>query len=365
MKSDQGLAFKVFTQAELEQATNKFEKSQILGHGGHGTVYKGITKDNIPVAIKRCALIDDRHKKEFGKEMLILSQINHKNIVKLLGCCLEVDVPMLVYEFIPNGTLFDLIHGKNRMFHFPFSSLLRIVNEAAEGLAFLHSYANPPILHGDVKTSNILLDENYMAKISDFGASILAPTDEDQFVTMVQGTCGYLDPEYVQTCRLTDKSDVYSFGVVLLEVLTGQMPLKFEGPEVQKSLSSSFLLAMKENNLEAMLDGQIKDLESMDLLSGLAELAKKCLDMCSDKRPSMKEVSEDLSRLRKLSKHPWILRDTETESLLSGPSTSNLDIEHSYLNGSSTSNFEIEHNSEYTRKDEEMPINPSTSYFIR
>ncbi|KAF8660555.1 hypothetical protein HU200_057578 [Digitaria exilis] len=151
MKSDQGLAFTVFTEAELEQATNKFDKNQILGHGGHGTVYKGIMKDNIPVAIKRCALIDDRHKKEFGKEMLILSQINHKNIVKLVVCCLEVEVPMLVYEFIPNGTLFDLIHGKNRTFHIPFSSLLRIANEAADGLAFLHSYSNPPIIHGDVK----------------------------------------------------------------------------------------------------------------------------------------------------------------------------------------------------------------------
>uniref|UniRef100_A0A453N2H2 Protein kinase domain-containing protein n=1 Tax=Aegilops tauschii subsp. strangulata TaxID=200361 RepID=A0A453N2H2_AEGTS len=113
MKSDQGLSFTVFTEAELKQATNKFDESQILGHGGNGTVYKGIIKDITEVAIKRSALVDDRQKKEFGKEMLILSQINHKNIVKLLGCCLEVEVPMLVYEFIPKGTLFDLIHGKN------------------------------------------------------------------------------------------------------------------------------------------------------------------------------------------------------------------------------------------------------------
>ncbi|KAF8676415.1 hypothetical protein HU200_046961 [Digitaria exilis] len=125
--------------------------------------------------------------------MLILSQINHKKIVKLLGCCLEVEVPLLVYEFIPNVTLFDLIHGKTRTLHIPFSSLLiRIVNDV---LAFLHSYANPRIIHGDLKTSNNLLDGNYMAKVSDFGASILAPTDEAQFLTMVQGTCGYLDPE--------------------------------------------------------------------------------------------------------------------------------------------------------------------------
>ncbi|KAL6615320.1 hypothetical protein ACP70R_037590 [Stipagrostis hirtigluma subsp. patula] len=312
MKSDQGLAFTVFTEAELEQATHKFGKSQILGHGGHGTVYKGIIKDNIPVAIKRCALIDDRHKKEFGKEMLILSQVNHKNIVKF--------------------------------------SLLRIVNEAADGLAFLHSYANPPIIHGDVKTSNILLDENYMAKVSDFGASILAPTDEAQFVTMVQGTCGYLDPEYMQTCQLTDKSDVYSFGVVILEILTWQMPFKLDGHEIRRSLSSSFLLALKENNLEAMLDSQIRDHESMELLQGLAELAKQCLDMRGDTRPSMKEVSQELSRLRKLSKHPWLHRETETES---------------FLAGSSTNYFEIGQSMEYLEKEEEMLMNQSSSYFVR
>ncbi|WVZ71159.1 hypothetical protein U9M48_019778 [Paspalum notatum var. saurae] len=351
MKSDQGFAFTVFTESELEQATNKFDKSQILGHGGHGTVYKGIIKNNVPVAIKRCALIDDRHKKEFGKEMMILSQINHKNIVKLLGCCLEVEVPMLVYEFIPNGTLFELIHGKNRTLHIPFSSLLRIVNEAADGLAFLHSYANPPILHGDVKTSNILLDDNYMAKVSDFGASILTPTDEAQFVTMVQGTCGYLDPEYMQTCRLTDKSDVYSFGVVLLEILTGQMPFKLSNDDIQRSLSSSFLLAMKENNLDAMVDSQIKGNESMELLRGLAELAKQCLDMCGDNRPSMKEVSEELSRLRKLSKHPWLHRGTETESFLAEQST--------------TSSFEIEQSTDYPGKVEEMPMNQGSSYYAR
>ncbi|XP_062210578.1 putative wall-associated receptor kinase-like 16 isoform X2 [Phragmites australis] len=350
MKSDQGLAFTVFTEAEVEQATNKFDKSQILGHGGHGTVYKGIIKDSLPVAIKRCALIDDRHKKEFGKEMLILSQINHKNIVKLFGCCLEVEVPMLVYEFIPNGTLFDLVHSKNRTSHIPFSSLLRIVNEAADGLAFLHSYASPPILHGDVKTSNILLDENYMAKVSDFGASILPPTDEAQFVTMVEGTCGYLDPEYMQTCRLTDKSDVYSFGVVLLEILTGQMPFKLDDHERQRSLSSSFLLAMKENNLDSMLDSQIRGHESMELLRGLAELAKHCLDMCGDNRPSMKEVSEELSRLRKLSNRPWIQLGTETEN---------------FLAGQSTSRFEIEQSTEYPGKDEEMPMNQNSSYFVR
>ncbi|TVU00431.1 hypothetical protein EJB05_54141, partial [Eragrostis curvula] len=147
------------------------------------------------------------------------------------------------------------------------------VHEAAEGLNFLHSYASPPIIHGDVKTANILLDENYMAKVSDFGASILAPSDQEQYVTMVQGTCGYLDPEYMQTCQLTNKSDVYSFGVILLEVLTGQVPLKLDGPEAQRSLSSNFLSAMKVNNLDTLLWSNIKGQESNELIRGLASQA--------------------------------------------------------------------------------------------
>nr|CAE05451.3 OSJNBa0073E02.11 [Oryza sativa Japonica Group] len=356
MKSKKGLAFTVFTEAELIHATNNFDKSRIIGQGGHGTVYKGTVKDNMLVAIKRCALVDERQKKEFGQEMLILSPINHKNIIKLLGCCLEVEVPMLVYEFVPNGTLFELIHGKNQGLQISFSTLLRIAHEAAEGLHFLHSYASPPILHGDVKTANILLDENYMAKVTDFGASILAPSDKEQFVTMVQGTCGYLDPEYMQTCQLTDKSDVYSFGVILLEILTGQVPLKLEGPAIQRSLSSVFLSAMKGNNLDSVLVSDIKGQESMELIGGLAELAKQCLDMCGANRPSMKEITDELGRLRKLSLHPWVQVDAEMapENLLGGPSTINSGLE---IETSSTGYLGEER--------ENLPMNPGSTYYAR
>ncbi|CAL5015916.1 unnamed protein product [Urochloa decumbens] len=356
MKSENGLAFTVFTESELTQATNNYDNSRIIGKGGHGTVYKGTVKDSMAVAIKRCALIDERQKKEFGQEMLILSQINHKNIVKLVGCCLEVEVPMLVYEFIPNGTLFELIHGKNQALQISFSTLLRIAHEAAEGLNFLHLYASPPIIHGDVKSANILLDANYMAKVSDFGASILAPSDKDQYVTMVQGTCGYLDPEYMQTCQLTEKSDVYSFGVVLLEVLTGQEPLKLDGPETQRSLSSKFLLAMKENNLDAVLPSHLKGQESTELIRGLAELAKQCLDMCGTNRPSMKEVAEELGRLRKLSLHPWAQLEAERES------------SQSLLGRTPSASFELveDNSSGYpTQEGEILHMNPGSQYYAR
>jgi serine/threonine protein kinase len=146
IKSTQGFGFTIFTKQQVEQATNNFEDTNIIGHGGHGTVYKGILREQM-VAIKKCKIVDESKKKEFGKEMLILSQISHKNIVKLLGCCLEVEVPMLVYEFIPNGTLFQYIHYKRPGSPFPLTTRLRIARESAEALAYLHTSASPPRLH--------------------------------------------------------------------------------------------------------------------------------------------------------------------------------------------------------------------------
>jgi len=283
-------------------------------------------------------MANEQQKKEFGKEMLILSQINHKNIVKLLGCCLEVEVPMLVYEFIPNGTLFQFIHGDNGCYTIPFSTRLHIALESAQALAYLHSWASPPILHGDVKSSNILLDENFAAKVSDFGASILAPADKSQFMTLVQGTCGYLDPEYMQTCQLTDKSDVYSFGVVLLELLTGKTAFNLEGPENERSLSLRFLNAMKEDRVMDVIDDQIKSDSDAGLLEEVAELAKQCLEMVSESRPSMSDVAEKLDRLSKVMQHPWVpaQRDPEEmESLLGESSVASLEM-------ISTGNFSME-----------------------
>ncbi|KAK1631574.1 hypothetical protein QYE76_005889 [Lolium multiflorum] len=323
MKSKQGTTFKIFSEEELQQATDRFSEQQIVGQGGYGTVYKGSLKGDIEVAVKRCKTIDEQHKKEFGKEMLILSQINHRNIVKLLGCCLEVEVPMLVYEFVPNGTLFQLLHS-NYGPRISLATRLGIAYESADALAYLHSSASTPILHGDVKSSNILLDGDNRAKVSDFGASILAPSDKSQFVTLVHGTCGYLDPEYMQTNLLTDKSDVYSFGVILLELLTCKKPFNFnlEAPDREKSLSMMFMYAMKENKLDEILDDEIKEEDNMEILEEIAELAKQCLQMCGENRPSMKEVAEKLDSLKKVMQHPWVQQNPEEmESLLGEPSS--------------------------------------------
>ncbi|KAL6623570.1 hypothetical protein ACP70R_033449 [Stipagrostis hirtigluma subsp. patula] len=300
----QGLSFTLFTKEELEEATNKFDERHVLGKGGNGTVYRGELRDGRTVAIKRCKVADDeRQRRELGKEMLILSQVNHRSIVKLYGCCLEVEVPMLVYQFIPNGTLYQLIHGAAAPPP-PFAVRLKIAHEAAEALAYLHSMASPPIIHGDVKSPNILLDEGYAAKVSDFGAAALAPaTDEAHLVTLVQGTCGYLDPEYMQTCRLTDKSDVYSFGVVLLELLTRRKALVLAAPEAERSLAACFLAAARGGRLGELVDPRIKGEASGEVLEMVAGLAKRCLEMSGEKRPSMRDVAEELDRIRKLCGH--------------------------------------------------------------
>lgn len=152
---------------------------------------------------------------------------------------------MPVYEFIPNGILSQKIHGKNKGFHLQLETCIKIAQELAEALACLHYFASPPIHHGDVKSSNILLNENYTAKVSDFGASIFAPTSESQFVTFVQGTCGYLDPEYLITCQLADKSDIFNFDVVLLELLIGILLIYFDRPKDEKALLRVFSLCYK------------------------------------------------------------------------------------------------------------------------
>ncbi|KAJ3680198.1 hypothetical protein LUZ60_016476 [Juncus effusus] len=329
MKSKHGQYFTIFSEKELKEATNNFDKNNMIGHGGNGTVSKGTLQNNDGVAIKKCKTMDERQKKEFGKDMLILSQINHTNIVRIRGCCLEVEIPILVYELISNGTLSNLTHTKSAS-RISLKTHLRIAQETAEALAYLHSWASPPIVHCDVKTPNILLDENFMANVSDFGASVLALIEQNQFVTVVQGTQGYLDPEYVQSDQLTVKTDVYSFDVVLLELLTRRKAFYFEGPEEERSLSSRFLSLMKENRIEEILDDEIVNEKDLDLIKQVAKLAKDCLNLDGEKRPEMKEVAVELSRLRKTMKHPWSDNHEETKSLLpEGESSSIHEIEMS------------------------------------
>ncbi|XP_040997494.1 putative wall-associated receptor kinase-like 16 [Juglans microcarpa x Juglans regia] len=297
---------KIFTVEQLQKATKNYDESRIIGRGGFGTVYKGFLPDNKIVAIKKSKIEDENQIEQFINEVVVLSQTNHRHVVKLLGCCLETQVPLLVYEFVSNGTLFKHIHQESNASTFPWETRLRIAAETAEALWYLHSAASIPIIHRDVKSTNILLDDDFNAKVSDFGTSRLIPRDQTQLATVVQGTLGYLDPEYLQTNQLTDKSDVYSFGVVLVELLTGKEALSFARTEEQRSLAMYFISSMKEERLFEILENHIVAEGNKEQIQQFVELATSCLAVKGEERPTMREVAMELEGIRKMQKHPWV-----------------------------------------------------------
>ena len=252
--------------------------------------------DNSVVAIKKARLGGDISQVEqFINEVLVLSQINHRNVVKLLGCCLETEVPLLVYEFINSGTLSDHLHGSLFGPSLTWEQRLRIAVEIAGTLAYLHSSASIPIIHRDVKTANILLDENLTAKVADFGASRL-----------MQGTPGYLDPEYYNTGLLNEKSDVYSFGVVLMELLSAKKALCFERPQQSKHLVSYFASAIKENRLHEVIDEKVINENNWKEIEEAVRVAMECTRVTGEERPLMTDVAAKLEGLRVAKdKHQW------------------------------------------------------------
>ncbi|ONI17824.1 hypothetical protein PRUPE_3G181000 [Prunus persica] len=231
-------------------------------------------------------------------EIVILSQISHRNVVKILGCCLETEVPLLVYEFILNGTLFEYIHHQNEELPLTWEMRLRIAIQVAGALSYLHSAASSPIFHRDIKSSNILLDEKYTAKVADFGTSRSMSIDKTHVTTKVQGTFGYLDPEFFQSSKFTDKSDVYSFGVTLSELLTGEKPVSLTSSQEWRSLAAYFLLSMEENRLFDILDAQVMKDGGKDEIVAVANLAKRCLNLKGKKRPTMKQVAVELEGIQ-------------------------------------------------------------------
>ena len=253
---------KMFTSSELKVATNNYADNMKIGSGGFGVVYKGKLETGKLVAIKKEIISRDGDNKDFFNEVIILTQIRHKHIVKLLGCCLETKTPLLVFEYASNGTLADhLREVVNKSYVMGWEERLNVAIQIAEALSYLHRAASPPILHRDVKSTNILLDDNWDAKVGDFGVSRLVPHGDQHVSTVVQGTLGYLDPEYFQTLQLTDKSDVYSMGVILVELITSLKPVDVHRCDPQFSnLALLFIHHMKEGRLDEIIDPHLLEI---------------------------------------------------------------------------------------------------------
>lgn len=284
---------RLFVLEELEHATKHFNQNNLIGQGGFGLVYKGLLLDGTIVAIKRRISSPSQ---DFVNEVQYLSRIRHRHLVSLLGYCQENDQQMLVYDYLPNGSVCNHLYDSdgNSLGKLDFRTRLSIAVGAAKGLQQLHALT-PPLVHKDFKTSNVLVDEDFVAKVTDFGLSRLlsgiygagpsSPVD------------GFLDPEFNASRRLHEKSDVYSFGVFLLELISGRevISLTFPGPEQHLVLWAHSL--KEANNLAALIDSTLNQTFTEDAMKEFLDLIFQCVEPLGERRPTMNEVTNELDRI--------------------------------------------------------------------
>jgi serine/threonine protein kinase len=288
-------SIKCFTKGDIDRMTNNYRTS--LGSGAFGEVYEGVLDDGNTVAVKRFI---HNVKENFAKELIVHREINHKNVVGLIGCCEEENALMLVTEYVANGNLSDFLHNNNG--HIPFDVRLRIAIECAEALAYMHSHMYTQVIHGDIKPGNILLDRNFHAKLSDFGISRLANADKTLHTKNVIGSIGYMDPLFALDGRLTVKYDVYSFGVVLLELITRKKATTVvDNVNIVYAFTNS--LASGVRGVRGMFDAGIANKNNMKIFESVSKLAGECLKMERSKRPEMIDVVERLRVVLRKASH--------------------------------------------------------------
>lgn len=278
---------------ELEAATRGFSEENVVGEGGYGVVYRGALPDGSVVAVKN--LLNDKDKgqaeKEFRVEVEAIGKVRHKNLVGLVGYCADGFQRMLVYEFIDNGNLEQWLHGDVG----PVSPLtwdirMKIAIGTAKGLAYLHEGLEPKVVHRDVKSSNILLDRKWNAKVSDFGLAKLLGSESSYVTTRVMGTFGYVSPEYASTGMLNEGSDVYSFGVLLMEIITGRSPIDYSRPAGEMNLVEWFKGMVASRRAEELVDPLIEVQPSPRALKRALLVCLRCIDLDAHKRPKMGQI---------------------------------------------------------------------------
>ncbi|XP_012831739.1 PREDICTED: probable LRR receptor-like serine/threonine-protein kinase At1g67720 [Erythranthe guttata] len=299
---------------EIEEATKNFEKK--IGSGGFGVVYYGILKDGREIAVKILTNDSFQGKREFSNEVSLLSRIHHRNLVQFLGYCQEDGKSILVYEFMHNGTLKEHLYGPlthGRVINW--IKRLEIAEDSAKGIEYLHTGCVPSIIHRDLKTSNILLDKNTRAKVSDFGLSKLAVDGASHVSSIVRGTVGYLDPEYYISQQLTDKSDVYSFGVILLELISGQEAISNENFGSNcRNIVQWAKLHIESGDIQGIIDPSLHDYDIQSMWK-IAEKALMCVQPHGSMRPSISEVIKEIQDALAIEKGAENVREASSDEI--------------------------------------------------
>jgi len=279
------------TFSQLIEATNGFSTASLIGSGGFGEVFKATLKDGSTVAVKKLIHLSYQGDREFVAEMETLGKIKHKNLVPLLGYCKIGEERLLVYEYMKFGSLEDMLHGQRRILSW--GERKKIVRGAAKGLCFLHHNCIPHIIHRDMKSSNVLLDEEMEARVSDFGmARLISALDTHLSVSTLAGTPGYVPPEYYQSFRCTVKGDVYSLGVVMLEILTGRRPTDKE-EFGETNLVGWAKMNVREGKGMAVIDAELVKVESKEEeeeMRRFLDITMRCVDDFPSRRPNMMQV---------------------------------------------------------------------------
>ncbi|KMZ61506.1 Kinase family protein [Zostera marina] len=294
----------------LEKGTDNFNETNIIGSGGFGSVYKACLDEGVFVAVKKLDDGGSDCEKEFENEIELLSKIKHPNIISLVGHSVNGQTKFLVYELMQNGSLETQLHGHSHGSPLTWPIRMKIALDAARGLEYLHEHCNPPIIHRDLKSSNILLDSGFNAKVSDFG---LAVTNVNRYKsgTKLSGTLGYVAPEYILDGKLTDKSDVYAFGVVLLELLLGRKPVEKLGPSQYQSIVTWAMPQLTDRSkLPGIVDPMVKDTMDLKHLYQVAAVAILCVQPEPSYRPLITDVLHSLVPLVAV-EHGGTLRATD------------------------------------------------------